>query len=300
MKKTVCLAICFSILLTITIHADELRTWTSSTGQKMEAELIDTSEDGKSVTLRRNDGKEGNVALDKLSSADKSYVTRLKRALDKAKEEEKKAEEERKAWQVAVDLDEELKKSGLTNLFELALFGNVKLVEDFEKADAFDRPQIKVKIDSERVKIAQKTFVTESTYSAIDVKVNGNRSSTILSIPLGHGFKISNIGAISLPISNVTGNVTDMKINYMLPMASSEYRGRSFPREMVKDIASPSLPLSPRIHFPVSGNTDSIKEIVRNSNNYQVRILFKILYNKEGMKTRVTTEILKIEIIKVK
>lgn len=51
-----------------------VRTWTDATGKhKVEAELVGVA-DGK-VTLRKTDGKTTTIALDKLSDADREYVT---------------------------------------------------------------------------------------------------------------------------------------------------------------------------------------------------------------------------------
>jgi len=304
MKKLLAYAVCVSTLLTIAIHADELRTWTSASGQKMEAELIGISEDGKSVTLRRSDGKEGNVALDKLSSADKSYVARQKRALDKANEEKKKAEEERKAWLSAIDLKEELKKGGFDSLSDFAYYGTEELKDKLRKSDAFDRPAVEAEIiNTARKKIAQKTFVVEFTATEclakdkmdFDLKVNGNKSSFIMSIPFD--IKFSEVRAISFPWPNVAGNVTKA--------ISSPYKSGA------GGFAYLSL--------PVSGDTENIKELVRNSDNFRVKVLFKILYTKINLAngggygvghsdrtysdfsiTIPTAEILKIEVVKAK
>jgi len=51
------------------------RTWTSVCGKhKTEARLVYVSEDCKTITLLKNDGKENNVALEKLSKKDQKFV----------------------------------------------------------------------------------------------------------------------------------------------------------------------------------------------------------------------------------
>jgi len=64
-------------LLALVANAAEVRTWTSTSGtHKTEAELVKVSDDGKSVTLRKTDGKEIEVPLDKLSKADSEYTAK--------------------------------------------------------------------------------------------------------------------------------------------------------------------------------------------------------------------------------
>ena len=104
----------FALTIIIATHADEFRTWTV----EMEAELVKISEDGKAVTLRRKDGREIDVALDKLSSADKSYVT---------KQTKPTSVPAPKPEQPSFNLEEELKKNGLDNLYDFAYYGNAEL-----------------------------------------------------------------------------------------------------------------------------------------------------------------------------
>lgn len=96
MKRTIFFFIAFSLLLVFHIHAEEIRTWTSSDGkQKMEAVLIKQSENGQIVTLRKTDGKEGNVPLEKLSKEDQEYIQsiREKAGIMTVSKEKKNADE---------------------------------------------------------------------------------------------------------------------------------------------------------------------------------------------------------------
>ena len=62
-------------------HADESRTWTDRTGKfRIEAEFVGEA-DGV-VTLRKEDGEEIEVPLDKLSAADKRAVEEAKAAME--------------------------------------------------------------------------------------------------------------------------------------------------------------------------------------------------------------------------
>ena len=77
MKNIFYLMIIFIFALTSVTDADEIRTWVSASGnQKTEAELVKISDDGKTVTLRRN-GKELDVTVEKLSKDDQEYVKKF-------------------------------------------------------------------------------------------------------------------------------------------------------------------------------------------------------------------------------
>lgn len=71
-------------LLIIEANADEFRTWTSASGKhKTEARLLEVSNDGKTITLRKSDDKDTDVPLDKLSKEDQEYVQRWQNAKGK-------------------------------------------------------------------------------------------------------------------------------------------------------------------------------------------------------------------------
>ena len=78
MKYTVLATLLFSVLCGLSIGA-EVRTWTSGRFS-VEAELVEVSKDGKSITLRRSDnGQEVTLPLDKVSAEDRRYVEKQKR-----------------------------------------------------------------------------------------------------------------------------------------------------------------------------------------------------------------------------
>ena len=82
------LTVCLAFLFASTVNAAEVRTWTSTGGKHTtEAEFIKISGDGKTVTLKKTDGKETDVPLDKLFAPDQEYVAKQKEA--KSKEQEK-------------------------------------------------------------------------------------------------------------------------------------------------------------------------------------------------------------------
>ncbi len=77
MKTPACFLVCFYLLFALAIKADEVRTWTSSSGtHQTEAELFNISDDGKSVTLLKTDGKTTEIPLEKLSQTDQAYLQR--------------------------------------------------------------------------------------------------------------------------------------------------------------------------------------------------------------------------------
>ena len=294
--------------LTLAAHADEMRTWTSSAGQQMEAEMLKISEDGKIVTLRRKDGREGEVALDKLSNADKSYIAKWKKSTPKPETP-------------SIDLKEELKKSDLDNLHDFAFYVNAELKDKFLKGDIFDKEQVQTVINTERAKIAKKTFVAEYGYSTSVANVQGNKSRFTIAIPMGaaHADGIqaqrgqeNRRFTMTFPQPSysrkakavVTFSVPNVKGNIIYLQVTDKYF-----------VVYPRIPGSfSGISLEVNGNTDSIKELIRNKDDYQAKIHFKIRYgvnnrigrgpsklifNPDG-KGEPVVEIQKIEIIKVK
>ncbi|MEM9478400.1 MAG: SHD1 domain-containing protein [Verrucomicrobiota bacterium] len=67
------------------LHAVGARTWTSVDGKKIEAEFIET--DGETVTIRRDDGRQFTLPLDKLSEADRNFVRKKAKSEEEANEE---------------------------------------------------------------------------------------------------------------------------------------------------------------------------------------------------------------------
>lgn len=65
-------------LFALVANANEMRTWSTATGKfTTEAEYVGISEDGKTVKIRKKeDSKEIDVPLDKLSKADQEYVSK--------------------------------------------------------------------------------------------------------------------------------------------------------------------------------------------------------------------------------
>ncbi len=72
MKKIVSLAVVLC-LCSVIAHAEVIRIWTSGKFTT-EAKFVRVSDDGKTVTLKKRDGKEIVVALDKLSPEDQEFV----------------------------------------------------------------------------------------------------------------------------------------------------------------------------------------------------------------------------------
>jgi hypothetical protein len=70
-----CALLNFAILATARA-ADELRTWTDSTGRHQVSAKLESAEGGK-VTLVRENGEKLTIALEKLSQADREYVAKL-------------------------------------------------------------------------------------------------------------------------------------------------------------------------------------------------------------------------------
>ena len=154
----------------------------------------------------------------------------------------------------AVDLNTELRKNGflreqnMYTRFQLfAQFGTAELKDDYFKwassdADVFDKKPIEKKLRAAlaeaQAKISGKIFVTESTYSTKDVRVDGNKSSC--GIWVMSNFNSQKVNEILFPMPDISGvRVGDSGIE-----------------------------------LSASGTTDSIQELVRNRNNYRARIWF--------------------------
>lgn len=68
------------LLFALVANAAEVRTWTSASGNhETEAEFVKISDDGKTITLRKTDGKKTDVPLVRLSGADREYVAKQKK-----------------------------------------------------------------------------------------------------------------------------------------------------------------------------------------------------------------------------
>lgn len=77
MKKIVCFAVLLGVCVcSVAAGAGEMRTWVSMNGQATTAEFVRLSKDGKTVTLKKQDGKNISVKLEQFSAADKKYVAR--------------------------------------------------------------------------------------------------------------------------------------------------------------------------------------------------------------------------------
>jgi len=158
-----------------------------------------------------------------------------------------------------LNLTDELRRVNLNNLRDFALYGNAELKRDYEQADGSDRPDVVARIRAEQANIATKPFVVNYDYSVSsnDVNISGNKSAFRSTIPLA-GFEwVERIGTVggtiniaSFPVSNVMGRASRLA--------------------SVRFIHSLGL--------NIAGNTDSIRELVRNSDNYQVKVWFRIQY----------------------
>ena len=221
----------------------------------------------------------------------------LKIEIIKANEDKKNTGEERKVTLIAVDLKEELKKSGFDSLRDFAYFGTAELKDKFDKADAFDKPTVEAEIKSKKVDIARKTFVAEYDYSIASVRVDGNKSSFLMSTTFElPGFSSPRVETAVFtavfPVPDITGDVAKIQIR---PARDNTH--------VSHDAAT--------LILPVNGNTDSVRELVRNNNNYRAKVHFKIQYivNSPGPIRGVQRpdgtgtpfiELQKIEIVKVK
>src|SRR5262245_62397017 len=81
LRRVVALAVVLALAGLVPAFADEMRTWTDSTGKhKVQAKYVSLA-DGK-VTLEGADGKQFEIELTKLSRDDQKHVADLQKAQD--------------------------------------------------------------------------------------------------------------------------------------------------------------------------------------------------------------------------
>ncbi|MDO4557710.1 MAG: SHD1 domain-containing protein, partial [Planctomycetia bacterium] len=91
------------VLVTLSMVVVYGREWTDSTGRyKVEAELESVSEDGKTVSLRRSDGKVVHLPYKKLGAKDRRYVLEYR----EEKAAEQRAKDQKLVHDAAVETDE--------------------------------------------------------------------------------------------------------------------------------------------------------------------------------------------------
>ena len=183
----------------------------------------------------------------------------------KAKREAGLIDAERKRLAVftnAINITQALNSSNLTTLHDFIRFGNADLKRIINEGDEFDRLDAAPKIRAAREEIAQKTFLGEYGYATSNVTAEVDTSSFTMAIATGFG--TASVGEVIFPIPGVSGR-----------------EGGSNPTD---------------IALFVSGNTDAIRELVRGSDNYRVRVWFT---NLRLERERPVADVLRIEIVKV-
>jgi hypothetical protein len=140
------------------------------------------------------------------------------------------------------------------------------------QADAFEKANVQARIDAVKGEIAQaqmiiskKMFFCEYTYSTGNEKSYGDESSCTISIP-HMGFDGKGIRRVSCP----------------MPIKWQES----------------TIPVLGRgIALSIDGSTGSIKELVRNSDNYRARVVFT---NLRFVNCKLQADVQSIEIIEVR
>lgn len=84
MKLALCSAAACTVLLFSTAAVAEMRFWTNTSGQLIEAEMIGVNVSKRAVKVRLKDGKEFEIAIDSLSAPDKAYAKEHWAALQNA------------------------------------------------------------------------------------------------------------------------------------------------------------------------------------------------------------------------
>jgi WD40 repeat protein len=212
----------------------------------------------------------------------------------------------------AVILEEELRKSGFSELSDYVQFGTSTQKNILQRADAFDKADAEAKIKTAMTEMAKKTYAGEYTYTTSNVQVDGDKSSFTMTIPAG--FISTKINEVVLPFPNVTGKlgstgrratspmlddyailVKDDAIVYIRRAGGDTFYtkdGGRMPDNIPRDTDGRMIPYvrygnPSQIVLTIIGSTNSIRELVRNSDNYQARIWFTNLRyasNRENVK----------------
>ena len=186
----------------------------------------------------------------------------------------------------AVDKDEEFRRSGFDRYDHLLRFGNARLREKVtaeerirDRADAFDKPAAQRRVDAVwseinevRDEIAKKTFLGEYSYSTYNVKFDERRNEGSCTVRFSPYIVHRGVGGNRFPISFPMPGITIIERD--LP----GYDGDTF------DIT-------------ISSSADRIQELVRNSDNYLVRVRFQNLRNTWNNNQRTWADILSVDII---
>jgi len=259
--------------------------------------------------------------------------------------------------EVFFDLHEEYQKNGFDNLRDYIEYGSTELhlklmqaeqiyqraADEFDRADAL--AEISAVRAAIRAKVATKIYYGEYPFSASNTRVSGDYSSFQMTIPAG--FTSYKIDKVVSPMPDITGTlrVSDkawhdsVAAYYQLKGTSLNIISRPS-LDRLSTFPEPILYASYKheentINLTISGKTDSIRELVRNSDNYIVRVWFTnlrfagvlwrvnrrghpldgiastpppnpLLLDRSGQKkgpmgseTSVSADVLKIEIVKV-
>ena len=168
-------------------------------------------------------------------------------------EEQKRPPEEQKRRADALDLNEELHKSGFTDVNRFIYFGGSsalrdewQIVDRRSRDDPLDdqarteKEAVWAKIQEARKEIARKTFFSNFGYSVSHVNNRGDGNSTF-DMSIDTNIKHPAINKVSFPFQNVRSDGKNLVWFYS-------------------------------IEFSVSGDTANIRELVNNKSDYQARI----------------------------
>jgi Tol biopolymer transport system component len=185
------------------------------------------------------------------------------------------------------DLYGELQRSGFKQLSDFVRFGSVTLRDNVRNADAFDKADAEAKMRATTTEIVKRTFVGGYSYTTSNVQVDGDKSSFTMTVPTN--FVSMKTGEVVLPVSDATWKLGGAADGFD-PRSITGYafmtKDKTLQPIQQREIAQlfntvPGAMLYARyrddpsqIMLTISGSTDSIRELVRNSGNYQVKIQF--------------------------
>ena len=258
------------------------------------------------VAEERQREEEARLAEERRAAEERQREEDARRA-----EEQKREEEKRRAWREqvvlrgAVDFEEQLGRLGFSNVsvppVRLTRFGRAELANRlntaqgiYNRADNLDKPTAQTRIDTIKAEIrtatdeiARQTFLGEWTYTTSELVDDANQSSCTLTIRTDFNFR-EIAGGPSFSIGFPMPNMSVRRVrNIVIPHAAA---GSTYESDL-------GWVTGKRIALSISGPTDSIHDIVRNSDDYRIRIRFTNLRERWNNADGTFANILRIDIV---
>ncbi|MDR2346255.1 MAG: hypothetical protein LBE18_09330 [Planctomycetaceae bacterium] len=213
------------------------------------------------------------------------------------------ADESQSADKASVDLAAFITKSGFKkdDVVSLLRFGTPDLKKQYENADEFDREEIMKTIKKKQDEIKSKQFFIEIPYFTDEIKIEGDKASARLVIPIIYFNFCQRLNnrefvdklLIKLKLENKIFESTSFEeFTYCHPLVKPQYAviinelmtqlevniGKELAEEGGKAIYLKTNLGCPILLYNVSGTKEAIKNIVRQKEQYRIKIELTGLY----------------------